>query len=228
LAWNLAWNLVSKPAAKWLKSQGSRLQPSLRRPGKACYQAPFSASAQHMPAFTPQDVVKFWYEAGPERWFSPDPVFDRKVRDGWLAAHEAAARGQLSDWEANAEGMLALLLLLDQFPRNMFRDMPHAYATDLLALGVATRAMARRDDQKFKNPWKRFFYLPFMHSERLADQERCLDLCRAAGDEGAYRASLEHLDIIARFGRFPHRNGVLGRETTPAEQAFLDAGGFAM
>ncbi len=181
-----------------------------------------------MPDFTAQDVIKFWYEAGPERWFSPDPVFDAKVRENWLAAHESAARRELSDWEETAEGMLALLLLLDQFPRNMFRGLPHAYATDLLAHGVATRAMSRRDDLKFKNPWKRFFYLPFMHSERLTDQERCLDLCRAAGDEGAYRASLEHIDIIARFGRFPHRNLALGRTSTKEEQAFLDAGGFAM
>jgi uncharacterized protein (DUF924 family) len=181
-----------------------------------------------MPDFSPKDVIQFWYEAGPERWFSPDPGFDAKVRDKWLSAHEAAARGELAAWEDSAEGMLALLLLLDQFPRNMFRGLPHAYATDLLALGVASRAMARRDDQNFKNPWKRFFYLPFMHSERLADQERCLDLCRAAGDEGAYRAALDHLDIIARFGRFPHRNAALGRTTTPQEQAFLDAGGFAM
>lgn len=180
------------------------------------------------PSFTASDVIKFWYEAGSGRWFSPDPGFDAQVRDSWRDAHEAAARRQLSDWEETAEGMLALLLLLDQFPRNMFRNMPHAYATDLLAYGIATRAMTRRDDLKFKNPWKRFFYLPFMHSERLADQKRCLDLCRAAADEGASQASREHLDIIARFGRFPHRNAVLGRVTTPEEQAFLDAGGFAM
>ena len=180
------------------------------------------------PTYAPSTVIKFWYEAGSERWFSPDPGFDAQVRENWLAAHEAAARRQLSEWEATAEGMLALLLLLDQFPRNIFRGLPHAYATDLLAYGVATRAMARRDDLQFKNPWKRFFYLPFMHSERLVDQERCLDLCRAAADKGAYRAGLEHLDIIARFGRFPHRNAVLGRVTTAEEQAFLDAGGFAM
>ncbi|MGO9133986.1 MAG: DUF924 family protein [Methylovirgula sp.] len=176
----------------------------------------------------PTDVVKFWYEAGFDRWFSPDPAFDAQVRAAWLLTHEAAARGELADWEATAEGMLALLLLLDQFPRNMFRGLPHAYATDLLAYNVAMRAMARRDDLKFKNPWKRFFYLPFMHSEQIADQERCLDLCRAAADEGAYRAALDHLDIISRFGRFPHRNAALGRSTTPEEQAFLNAGGFSM
>ncbi|HEY5226480.1 MAG TPA: DUF924 family protein [Methylovirgula sp.] len=181
-----------------------------------------------MSACTPGDVIKFWDEAGAERWFSSDPAFDAKVRETWLEAHETAARRQLTDWEADAEGMLALLLLLDQFPRNMFRGTPHAFATDLMALGVAARAMARRDDLKFENPWKRFFYLPFMHSERLADQERCLDLCRAADDEDSYRSSLVHIDIIARFGRFPHRNATLGRTTTPQEQAFLDAGGFSM
>jgi uncharacterized protein (DUF924 family) len=181
-----------------------------------------------MPSFTPSDVIKFWYEAGIERWFSPDAAFDAKVREAWLDAHEMAARRELVAWEADAEGMLALLLLLDQFPRNLFRGSPHAFATDALALGIAARALARRDDQKFKNPWKRFFYLPYMHSERLADQERCVDLCRISGDEGGYNASREHFDIIARFGRFPHRNVTLGRVMTPEEQAFLDAGGFSM
>lgn len=181
-----------------------------------------------MPAFAPKDVIKFWDEAGIDRWFSSNPAFDATIRETWLEAHETAARRQLSDWEAEAEGVLALLLLLDQFPRNMFRGTPHAFATDLLALGVAMRAMTRRDDLKFENRWKKFFYLPFMHSERLADQERCLDLCRASGDEEAYRSSLVHMDIIARFGRFPHRNATLGRLTTPQEQAFVDAGGFSM
>lgn len=185
-----------------------------------------------MPAFTtpasaPGDVIKFWKEAGVDRWFASDPAFDAQIRERWLAAHELAARRQLADWEADAEGMLALLLLLDQFPRNMFRGSPHAFATDLLARGVAERAMARRDDLKFETPWKRLFYLPFMHSERLADQQRCLDLCRVANDEDGSRFSLLHFDIIARFGRFPHRNATLGRTTTPEEQAFLDAGGFS-
>ncbi len=180
-----------------------------------------------MAPFTPKDVITYWHAAGPQRWFSPDSDFDIELRARWLAAHEAAARRELSHWEATAEGALALLLLLDQFPRNMFRGSPHAYATDLLAYGVATRALTRREDLKFKNPWRLFFYLPFMHSERLADQERCLDLCRAAGDEDAVQSSLEHLDIITRFGRFPHRNEILGRETTSAELDFLDAGGFS-
>lgn len=176
----------------------------------------------------PSDVVKFWDAAGPERWFTPDPVFDAQVRARFLAAHEAAARGQLAAWEATPQGMLGLILLLDQFPRNMFRGLPQAYATDLLGYNVAERALARRDDLRFETPWKRFFYLPFMHSERLADQERARDLCLAAGDELAYASALEHLDIIARFGRFPHRNAALGRATTPAEEAFLAAGGFSM
>jgi uncharacterized protein (DUF924 family) len=181
-----------------------------------------------MTKIIPADVVKFWEEAGPERWFSPDAAFDALVRETWLATHEAAARGELAAWEATAEGRLALLLLLDQFPRNIFRGLPHAYATDLLAYNIAMRAMARRDDETYQNPWRRWFYLPFMHSERLADQQRCLDLCQAAGDEESYDSAREHFDIIARFGRFPHRNAALGRLTTPEEQAFLDAGGFTM
>lgn len=181
-----------------------------------------------MNSAAPADVVKFWQEAAPTRWFAPDPAFDAELRATWLPAHEAAARGELAAWEATAEGMLALLLLLDQFPRNMFRGSAHAYATDGLAYSLAGRALARRDDLKFENPWKRFFYLPFMHSERLADQECCLDLCRAAGDAESYEAAQVHLHIIARFGRFPHRNAALGRLTTLEEQAFLDSGGFAM
>jgi uncharacterized protein (DUF924 family) len=179
-----------------------------------------------MPLFLPQDIIAFWHEAGPGRWFDPDPAFDAAMRDKWLPAHEAAARRHLTDWEEKADGALALVLLLDQFPRRVFRGTPHAYATDALAYGVAARAMAQRFDQKFKTPWRRFFYLPFMHSERLEDQERCLDLCRLAGDPEGIDASHIHLDIIKRFGRFPYRNAILGRETTPEEQAYLDLGGF--
>ena len=126
-----------------------------------------------------------------------------------------------------AEGALALLILLDQFSRNMFRDSARAFATDYLARAIADRALARGFDQETDTTMRPFFYLPFMHSELLADQDRCLRLYEAFGDPEQLKFAVTHRDIIAKFGRFPHRNRVLGRETTPAEREFLDGGGFA-
>jgi len=173
------------------------------------------------------DVLAFWFEAGPKKWFTKDAGFDAQIREKFLPTYEAAAQGWLADWEATAEGALALVIVLDQFPRNMFRGSPRAFATDALAHAVADRAVARGFDKQLGLPKRNFFYLPFMHSEALADQERCVDLCREAGDENTLKYAELHADIIRRFSRFPHRNAVLGRATTPEEQAFLDAGGFA-
>jgi uncharacterized protein (DUF924 family) len=174
----------------------------------------------------PAEVTAFWRAAGPKAWFRKDAAFDREIATRFLAVHEAAAAGRLSDWEATAEGAFALLLLLDQFPRNMFRGGARAFATDPLARAVADRAIAHGFDAGAPNAERIFFYLPFMHSENLADQERSLALARQADGESEKYAPI-HADIIARFGRFPHRNAVLGRITTAQEQAFLDAGGFA-
>jgi uncharacterized protein (DUF924 family) len=176
---------------------------------------------------TPQDVLAFWQEAGPDRWYKKDESFDAAIRARFLAAYEAAARGDLSHWEARADGALALLLVLDQFPRNMFRGQAKSFAADPLARAVADRAIARGFDRQHPMPYRTFFYLPFEHSESLADQERCLALARTTGDAEIVKWAEIHADIIRRFGRFPHRNAVLGRTTTPQEQAFLDAGGFA-
>src|SRR5262249_8593332 len=145
----------------------------------------------------------------------------------FLAAYEAAAAGRLGDWQSTPEGTLALLVLLDQFPRNLFRGDARAYATDAKARAIAERAIARGIDRPFPLPQRRFLHLPLMHSENLADQERCIALCREAGDEEAVKHAEIHADVIRRFGRFPHRNRALGRETTDEERAFLDAGGFA-
>ena len=176
---------------------------------------------------TPASIVAFWRQAGPDLWFKKDAEFDADITTRFLAMHEAAARGELASWEASPEGALALLLLLDQFPRNMFRESPRAFATDGPALAIAGRAMAQGRDAAYAPPLKRFFYLPFMHSERLADQERCIALCAAAGDAEGVKYGVLHRDIIANFGRFPHRNHVLGREMTPEELAFLSEGGFS-
>jgi uncharacterized protein (DUF924 family) len=175
----------------------------------------------------PQDVVGFWRAAGPTKWFTKDEAFDAECRRLFLPVHQAAATGELAAWENAPEGALALLILLDQMPRNMFRATPRAYATDALAVAAAERALARGHDQQFVPPERGFFYLPFMHSEHLPDQERCVALYRAAGDEYGLKFAQDHADIIRRFGRFPHRNVVLRRSTTDEEQAFLDAGGFA-
>lgn len=173
------------------------------------------------------EIVAFWREAGPEKWFAKDDGFDTAIRERFLPAHEAAAAGKLADWERTAEGAYALILLLDQFPRNLFRGSPRAFATDAQALAVAERAIGRGFDQGYKPPEQRFFYMPFMHSEALAHQNRCVALCEAANDPEGVKYAEIHRDIIRNFGRFPHRNPVLGRETTAAEQAFLIEGGFS-
>jgi uncharacterized protein (DUF924 family) len=176
---------------------------------------------------TPADVIAFWREAGPERWFKKDDAFDADIRLRFLATYEQAAAGKLRDWEQSAEGALALLLLLDQFPRNMFRNDARAFATDPLARAVTAGALIRGFDSQVPAEMRSFFYLPFEHSEDMADQQRGIALYKAAGDTDGLKWAELHADIIRRFGRFPHRNAVLGRATTPAEQAFLDAGGFA-
>lgn len=179
---------------------------------------------------TPADVVSFWLEAGPPKWFAKDDGFDAAIRDGFLDAHFAAARGDLADWGRTAEGTLALIILLDQFPRNLFRGSGHAFATDGLARAIARQALEQGFDRAVDPKLRPFLYLPFEHSEDPADQALSIQLFTAhrdeTGDAESLRWAVEHRDIIAKFGRFPHRNAALGRATTPAEQAYLDGGGF--
>jgi uncharacterized protein (DUF924 family) len=178
-------------------------------------------------AVAPAQVLAFWRAAGPDKWFEKDAAFDAEIRARFLASYEAAAAGRLADWEATADGALALLIVLDQFPRNMFRADARTFAADGLARAVAMRAIAMGFDRPFPPTERQFFYLPFMHSETPADQERCLALARELGDAEFTAFAELHADIIGRFGRFPHRNAMLARTTTPEEQTFLDAGGFA-
>jgi uncharacterized protein (DUF924 family) len=173
------------------------------------------------------DIVTFWREAGPKRWFEKDDAFDDEIRRRFLATHEAAAAGQLSGWEQDAQGALALLILLDQFPRNMFRGTARAFAADPMARAIAAGALVRGFDAQAPEGMRNFFFLPFEHSEDIADQQRCVALNKATGDADGLKWAEIHADIIRRFGRFPHRNAVLGRATTPEEQAFLDGGGFS-
>ena len=170
-------------------------------------------------------IVQFWRDAGPKMWFAKDADFDRRFRDRFLELHEAAAHGEFMDWLATTEGALALVLLLDQYPRNCFRDTPRMYATDALACRVADSAIAAGHDRAVADELAVFFYLPFGHSETLTDQERCVALAVRLGEPNLGRAQ-HHRDIVRRFGRFPHRNVILGRTTTAEEQRYLDEGGY--
>lgn len=172
------------------------------------------------------EVVGFWRDAGADAWFRKDDAFDAEFRERFLDLHFAAARRELDDWADRPEGALALMILLDQFPRNCFRGSGHMYATDPLARYFARAALAAGYDQQVEQAVRLFFYLPFEHSENLDDQYISVELSIPLGDE-VLKYALEHRDIIQRFGRFPHRNRMLGRETSPDEQAFLDSGGFA-
>lgn len=172
------------------------------------------------------ELVGFWREAGESKWFGGGVAFDERCREGFLDLHMAAARGELHAWGDWAESALALLLLLDQIPRNVFRGSAHAYATDPLARSVAERAIGHGFDLQVEPELRTFFYLPFIHSEAMLDQQRALELYRSMNQPGADKWAVHHHGIIERFGRFPHRNHLFGRATSPAEQAFLDEGGF--
>ena len=183
-----------------------------------------------MPAL-PIDVIGYWQAAGPAKWFAHVPAFDEAIRLRFEPVHHAAARGEYAGWAASPDGALALLLLLDQFPRNLYRGSAHAYATDPLARFVAGKALAAAFDQAVDAVLRPFFYLPFEHSEALPDQDRSVALCEAhdaaTGDVATLKWAVMHRAIIQRFGRFPHRNAALGRLTTAEEQAWLEDGGFA-
>jgi uncharacterized protein (DUF924 family) len=175
---------------------------------------------------TAGEIVRFWRDAGPKAWWTKNEAFDGRCR-AFEADHHAAARRELAHWEADSEGALALVLLMDQFPRNMYRNSPHAFATDVLAQGVTLRALERRFDAATDSALRIFFYMPLEHAEDLALQERGVMLTEALGDAEFLKYAKIHRDIIARFGRFPHRNPMLGRKSTAEELAFLAEGGFA-
>lgn len=171
-------------------------------------------------------VIDFWLRAGPQAWFAKNNSFDTEFRLRFLDAHLAAARRGLVHWLDNADASLALVILLDQFPRNAFRDTPHMYGTDTLAMEYASQAVAAGHVHKVKPELAQFLCVPFMHSENISDQRRSVELCKEHSPESMPYA-IDHHDIIARFGRFPHRNAILSRSSTPEELAFLADGGFA-
>jgi len=177
---------------------------------------------------TASAVVRFWQEAGPALWFAKDADFDSRFRERFLSTHEAAARGELVTWRSTPHGALALMILLDQFPRNAFRGTPRMYATDALAREEAAAAIDAGHDLTISQALRLFFYLPFGHSEDVVDQERSVALARANGlGEPSLSHAKRHRDIVRRFGRFPHRNPILGRAMSAEEQQFLDDGGYA-
>lgn len=174
-----------------------------------------------------KEIVTFWRDAGPTKWFARDDAFDAEIRTHFEPAHFAASRGEHGSWLGDAEGALALQILLDQFPRNCFRDSAHSYATDGLSRHYARRAIGAGLDQQVDRSLRVFLYLPFEHSESLADQNRAVNLIEGLGDAEFTRYAELHRDIIQRFGRFPHRNAALGRESTQEELEYLTSGGFA-
>jgi uncharacterized protein (DUF924 family) len=173
---------------------------------------------------SPDDLLHFWFSpASRARWFDSTPGFDRLVAERFLPLWESAARGELAPWEASDEGALALTIVLDQLPLHLFRGRAEAFATEAAARAVARRALARGADRRVAPERRGFFYLPFMHSESLADQDLAVALYEDAGLEEGLRWARHHRELIRRFGRFPHRNTALGRDSTPAERDYLQS-----
>lgn len=171
---------------------------------------------------SPREVVAYWCETvAPAEWWQPTDELDAEVRARFAATHLALARAVTPEWRESAEARLAALIVLDQFPRNMYRASPLAFSTDWIARREARLALEADADRGVRPEWRLFFYLPFEHSEELVDQDLSVALFTALGDE-TYRDFAErHRDVIARYGRFPHRNGFLGRPSTAAEEAYL-------
>jgi len=179
-----------------------------------------------------EDVLTFWLEeAGPAKWYASDPDFDAEITRRFGALWQEARDGGLDDWTSHPRKALALIILLDQFPRNMFRGEAKAFSTDQKAKSAACYALKQKWDERFPQQQRQFFYLPFMHSEALSDQDHSVRLyCQKMTDhrEDSLPHAIVHRDIIRKFGRFPYRNEALGRRTTAKEQEFLDGGGYGM
>ena len=175
----------------------------------------------------PGEVVKFWLAQSEKTWFTADPAFDAEVRSRFAGLVGEAKAGALNNWADSPEGALALVILLDQMTRNIHRDSAEMFAADDKALAVAKQAIAQGFDKELPKHKRRWLYMPFMHSEDLADQEMSVELFTRSEISGSIPFAIDHADIIRRFGRFPHRNVLLGRPTKPEEDAFLAGGGFS-
>ena len=172
------------------------------------------------------EIVAFWFETlKPEDWYRKNPAIDAAITERFGATYEAVKTGVPPDWLAEPKGMLAAIIVLDQFPRNMFRDDARAFATDQAALALAKRAISEGTDMRLAPEQRAFIYLPFQHAETRDDQARSIELFTALGNPNNLDFALRHQAIIACFGRFPHRNSVLGRASTAEELAFLQEPG---
>ncbi len=173
------------------------------------------------------EVLEFWFKSGPSAWWRKDPEFDLAIKERFGDLVKPAAAREIDFWRNKSQSCLALVLILDQFSRNLFRGSDKAFAQDNYALELAKYGVEKGFDKNEPAAIYDFFYMPYMHSEKLEDQKICVDLFRAKGNEASLKAAIEHQDSITRFGRFPHRNLVMGRKTTSEEQTFLDSGGFS-
>jgi uncharacterized protein (DUF924 family) len=172
------------------------------------------------------DIIRFWFqETDKKKWFQGDEAFDQEIRQRFSEVHTAAANGELFSWRHSAEGRLAEIIILDQFSRNIFREDARAFAQEPLALVLAQEMVERGIDQSLPVEWRAFAYMPFMHSESLLIHEEASRLFSTPGLEDNLRFEKLHADILRRFGRYPHRNKVLGRKTTPEEAEFLKTPG---
>lgn len=175
----------------------------------------------------PEEIVAFWKDAGPQKWFAKDDAFDREIRDRFLDLYEAIAANGYREWLDMPRDCLAYCIAIDQFPRNIFRNSPRAFAADSLGIAAAWHALRQGHAASVEKPLRPFLFMPLMHSEEITDQTASVAAQHAHGGADNVRFARIHRDIILRFGRFPHRNAVLGRHTTPAEAAFLESGGFS-
>lgn len=171
---------------------------------------------------TPDTVLDFWFsELEPKDRFAKSDELDQLITKRFSSLHLALSRDVPAEWRASAGARLALVIVLDQFPRNMYRGSPMAFATDTLALNQAKAALAVGADSEVEESRRLFFYLPFEHAENLAEQDRAVALCEALGNEQFLDFAHRHRELIERFGRFPHRNSILGRTSTAEEKAYL-------
>jgi uncharacterized protein (DUF924 family) len=168
------------------------------------------------------EILKFWFEEiDPAKWWAKDDAFDQLIRGRFAEVHARATRCELFEWRVEAKGRLAEIIVLDQFSRNMFRGSPLAFASDALALALAQEAIAAKADAALSPTERSFFYLPFMHSESIAIHAAALELYRKNAIQSNLDYEIRHMQIIERFGRYPHRNAILGRQSTEEEIAFL-------
>jgi uncharacterized protein (DUF924 family) len=171
---------------------------------------------------TYSDIIKFWFEElTPKDWFMGGEKLDQKMRERFKRIHEQADNGELFEWRKNPEGRLAEVIILDQFSRNIYRGTRQAFESDKIALVLSQEAIRTGDDQRLPVPKRTFLYMPFMHSESPIIHETAVELFKALGEEGSLDYEYKHKKIIDRFGRYPHRNKILGRSSTPEEIEFL-------